>query len=264
MSNDYTEAALAMLRERCATVGAEIDYLPTVDSTNERAKALASGGAPHGSVVLADAQTHGRGRMGRSWFSPPGKNIYTSVILRPPTTKHLCALTMTMGVAVAGAVSPFLPTPATLEWPNDLFWGGKKLAGILTESAITGGRVEFVVVGIGIDVNETNFPSEIPATSMRLAAGREFDRIALLEVLYPLLEMWYNHFVAGGLEKIARAWRSRSDIFGRVVTLSRSGAPPISGIARKITEDGALVVETERGIETIHSGEVTGDPAGIG
>ncbi|RMD99355.1 MAG: biotin--[acetyl-CoA-carboxylase] ligase [Deltaproteobacteria bacterium] len=161
-------------------------------------------------------------------------------------------------------MSPFLPTPATLEWPNDLFWGGKKLAGILTESAITGRRVEFVVVGIGIDVNETNFPAEIPATSMRLAAGREFDRILILEVLYPLLEMWYNHFVAGGLEKIARAWCSRSDIFGRGVTFFRPGTPPISGIAREITKEGALVVETERGIETIHAGEVTGDPTGMG
>ena len=194
--------------------------------------------------------------MGRAWFSPPGRNIYTSIVLRPPPAEWICALTMTMGVAVAESVGRFLSVPVSLDWPNDLVAEGGKLAGILTESASMGERLEFVIVGIGIDVNGDDFPPGIAATSMERLEGKRFDRTAILEVLYPTVEMWYKDFIAGALEKIAGAWHSKSDIFGREVTVSEPGGAPVRGIAREITEEGALVVETEAGLEIVRSGDV--------
>src|SRR5262249_21329770 len=134
--------------------GKKIHYFPDLDSTNRVAYKLAADGAAEGEVVLAETQTRGKGRLGRSWFSPPGLNLYLSVILRPklaPSDAPL--LTLVSAVALADTVQRFLGMSPAIKWPNDILVGGKKLAGILTESSVDSQRLHFVVVGIGVNLN---------------------------------------------------------------------------------------------------------------
>src|SRR5512143_704887 len=158
--------------------------LAVTDSTNRVAMEMAENGAKHGTVVVADAQTAGRGRMGRRWVSPAGKNLYVSLLLRPSVpTVDAPQLALVAGIALADAVEE-VGVPAFLKWPNDLYCGGRKAAGILAEMASDPDGVRHVVIGVGLNVNmeETDIPSDLrdKATSLRIHAGRVFRRVDVL------------------------------------------------------------------------------------
>jgi BirA family transcriptional regulator, biotin operon repressor / biotin---[acetyl-CoA-carboxylase] ligase len=230
-------------------------------STNDEAAAWARAGAPHGAVVVADAQTRGRGRLGRRWHSPPGESLYFSVVLRPPIEPaRVPPITLAAGVAVAEAVAAAAELAPSLKWPNDvLAGGGRKLAGILTEMASQRDRVEHVVVGIGVNVNVAAFPDELAATatSLRLArAGREVDAAAFAATLCARLERWIDEFVARGAAPVVEAWRAYASFLGREIRVSTSGAP-LTGRAEDIAPDGALLLRAADGrLLRIHAGEI--------
>ncbi len=187
------------------TIGNDIRRFESLPSTNDTARELARAGAAHGTVVVADAQTRGRGTKGRSWHSPRGLGLYASFILRWDGPDGFRApfslLPLAAGLAAADAVRDAAGLEARLKWPNDLVHGRKKLGGILTEAVFAAGRPGFAVVGVGLNVNhgEADFPGGIreTATSIRLATGHESDREALLASLCLGLERWYNPLVQG-------------------------------------------------------------------
>src|SRR4051794_14278733 len=150
-------------------LGRAYRHLAECRSTNDEAAAWARAGAPHGALVIADAQTGGRGRLGRTWHSPPGENLYFSTVLRPEIPPHRAPpLTLAVGVALADAVRE-AGCDAQLKWPNDLLLDGKKVAGILTEMTTSGGRVEFVVIGIGVNLDARAFPAELDGRATSIA-----------------------------------------------------------------------------------------------
>jgi BirA family biotin operon repressor/biotin-[acetyl-CoA-carboxylase] ligase len=176
-------------------------------STNDEAAAWARAGAPAGAVVTAETQTRGRGQQGRAWHSPPGASLYLSVVLRPPLAPvKLPPLTLAVGVALAETAALFGVTPS-LKWPNDLLLDGKKAAGILSESACQGGRLEHVIVGIGVNLNVAEFPPELAeiATSLGRVRGAAVDRAEFVARLCERLELWHDRFVAG--DDVIGAWK---------------------------------------------------------
>ena len=155
-------------------LGRTFHYFQEIDSTNARARELAERGAAEGEIVVAETQTHGRGRLGRRWESPPLGNLYVSIILRPRMApRHAPQITLTAAVALVETVNRFLPARASIKWPNDILVEGRKLAGILTEAACNAERIEYVVLGIGLNVNcsAAAMPEELRARAQVLATG---------------------------------------------------------------------------------------------
>jgi BirA family biotin operon repressor/biotin-[acetyl-CoA-carboxylase] ligase len=221
--------------------------LGEVDSTQTEARRLAETGAPEGTVVRAEHQTRGRGRLGRDWVDEPGSALLASIILRPPVeVPRLPQLSLVAGIAVAEAIGEASGLPVAVAWPNDLLIRGLKVAGILAESfAGSGGAGAVVILGIGINVNQTRFPEELEsrATSLALEAGHLLDRERLLTAVLEHLETWYRRWVAEGFGPIREAWRRGSVTLGRRVTTDGGAA----GIAEDLAEDGALLVRTDAG-----------------
>jgi BirA family biotin operon repressor/biotin-[acetyl-CoA-carboxylase] ligase len=245
-----TEAALRAALPQHRRFGCVLEVHPVIDSTNNAARALAEAGAPEGTAVIADEQTAGRGRQGRTWFSPPERNLYLSVVLRPKVAAARAPLvTLVVAVALAEAVRREGLAPR-LKWPNDLLLEGRKAAGILTEMSARGGEVAWVVAGIGLNVNmdRVHFPAALAerATSLRIAAGRDLERPALCAAILGELEQWTARFYAEGADPVLAAWRSLSTTLGRRVRVREGGAAAL-GLARDVDGDGALLVETEAG-----------------
>ncbi|MEW6721025.1 MAG: biotin--[acetyl-CoA-carboxylase] ligase [Thermodesulfobacteriota bacterium] len=235
--------------------------LDVTDSTNSRAMALAEDGAPHGTVVVADSQTGGRGRQGRRWISPPGVNIYVSLLLRPDLPNaRVPALSLMAGIALADATDRE-GVPALLKWPNDLYLGERKAAGILVETAFDAGRLRYAVVGAGINVNlpEEAIPGELrgKATSMRIRAGRVFDREAVLAAFLDAFAERYRQYLAGGFPAVHADWARRDFLRWRRVLLSRPGGEAW-GTAQGVDEEGALRFRPDgtAAIERVHGGEI--------
>jgi BirA family biotin operon repressor/biotin-[acetyl-CoA-carboxylase] ligase len=250
----------AMLTTR--VFGRNLVLLPRTGSTNDVAKELAARSAPAGTVVLADEQTAGRGRLGRHWSAPAGTCLLCSILFRPdlaPTQAQ--SLTMLCAAAAADAVEQVAGLPVSLKWPNDLIvksqnW--RKLAGILTETGVIGERVSFVVVGIGINVNVT--PRELPtlapdATSILAETGREVDRVRLLAVLLAGVEDRYTQLEAG--ESPHAEWTARLATLGeRVEVITSEGT--IAGVAESVDRRGALLLRTPDGeLHRLIAGDVT-------
>lgn len=230
-------------------------------STNADAAALAEAGAPEGVVVLADQQTAGRGRLGRSWSSPPGAGIYASVLLRPdPRAARL--LSIAAGVAIAEAIEGVTGLAPALKWPNDVYLGGReahaarKVAGILAEGGMSGGEA-WVVVGFGINVLPATLPPHLPrATSLETELGRPVDRGELLASCLARLAQRYRDLQDGRRASVLDAWRSRAaSTFGRRVEWDDGGIA-LAGVAADLDDDGGLIVETVAGVARIVSGEV--------
>ena len=243
-------------------LGRERVHLAACASTNDEAARLASGGAAHGTVVTADAQHAGRGRMGRSWHSPPGENLYLSCVLRPPLQPgRAAAVTLATGLGVWDAVRETGVQPA-LKWPNDVRVDGRKIAGILTEMSTRGSRLQHLVAGIGVNLQTRDFPPHLAAaaTSLRLL-GVAVDRERFVARLLASLEPWLERFFAGGVPAIADAWLARAELSR--VRGSVAGRF-IEGRAVGLDPDGCLVVEDEAGMRhAIRSGEVVDTaPAG--
>lgn len=242
--------------------GHSFRYHDEIESTNLEARALAVKGAPEGTVVVAEAQSAGRGRLGRRWTSPAGKGLLFSVILRPPLPmSEAPLLTIVAAAAAAEAIEKHVPAQVAIKWPNDLFIGDRKVGGILMEVSGEQDDVDWVVVGIGLNVN-TEY-SELPvalrrtATSLKMASGDVIDRSEVLAALLLSLEAQYKAALRGGFETALTAFRERDYLLSRTISVeTRQG--PVTGAAAGIDDRGALLVELpHRRIRSFHSGDVS-------
>ncbi|MDE2058729.1 MAG: biotin--[acetyl-CoA-carboxylase] ligase [candidate division NC10 bacterium] len=243
-------------------IGTAIHLFQEVESTNDEAAVLADRGETEGMIVIAERQYRGRGRLGRQWESPMGLGLYFSVILRPPIPPQGAPVLALMG-AVAGAEAIERTTGFTtaLKWPNDLILHGRKVGGILGEMAAEGSRILYVILGIGINVNqtETDFAGELRQTagSLRVEAGYPIDRTAVVRSLCERLDGWYERFLCDGPQPILEQVRRRCLTLGRMV-VARSGDEEVSGFAVELDGKGRLVIRDARG--TLHhlvAGDVT-------
>ena len=227
-------------------LGMPLEYRETTASTNDDAAALGRQGAPEGTTVIADAQTRGRGRRGRTWVSPPNKNLYVSVLLRPPIAPWLAPqLAIVAGLGALQAVRKWLPG-AVLKWPNDVLVGVRKLCGVLTEMTTRDeDAVDFVVVGIGINVNATeeDFPPELRsiATSLRVELGRTVDREAVAADLLEELGREYDRYLASGFSAVRARWEAACGTLGRTVEVD-TGSERFTGVAIGLSDAGHLRV----------------------
>jgi BirA family biotin operon repressor/biotin-[acetyl-CoA-carboxylase] ligase len=240
-------------------VGRVIHWFEEIGSTNDRAKELADEGAEHGEVVVAEAQTSGRGRRGRGWVSPARRNLYFSVVLRPDLPPSRASeLTLVGSVAICDALRQ-AGVEAGIKWPNDLLVSGRKIAGILTELAAEPDKVQWVVLGAGINVNarREDFPDELRggATSLLLERGQAAPRVLFAAACFTALETWLDRHDEEGFAVIREAWRERSVTLGREVTVQVDGRELV-GRAEDIDEAGALLVRTTAGLERVLSGDV--------
>jgi len=232
-----------------------------VDSTNSVAMQLGEEGEPHGAVVLAEEQTAGRGRAGRSWISEKSAGIHCTVLLRPPIPPaHAPLLTLVAGLAARDAAAEELETAPDIRWPNDLLVNGRKFSGILTEMHAEPDRVHYAVVGIGMNVNQTKMPPELEgtATSLRMETGKIHSRLELLIRLLRYLDRYYNQFVAEGAGPILRRFAEVSSYYeGKRVRIS-TAAGSFTGITAGLDPSGVLRVARDdgRGIEPVISGDV--------
>jgi BirA family transcriptional regulator, biotin operon repressor / biotin---[acetyl-CoA-carboxylase] ligase len=249
-------------RLSCPEFWKAFHYYSIIDSTNVRAAELAEQGAPHGTVVCADEQTRGRGRLGRIWVSPPGVNLYLSLLLRPPLPPHLAPqLTAVTAVALAEAVEETAGVRAGLKWPNDLMLGGKKAAGILAEMSSDLDRLRHVVVGVGLNVNggPASFPEEIRerATSLLIETERTHARVAILARFLDAFSESYRAFLLDGLGRLLPGWERRDILKGKRVLL-RSRDEEVPGTVAGMDAAGALlfIPEGADGAERIVSGEI--------
>jgi BirA family biotin operon repressor/biotin-[acetyl-CoA-carboxylase] ligase len=242
--------------------GRTLHVLAHTTSTNDDLKALAARGVPEGTVVLADQQTHGRGRQGRTFASPAGVGIYLSVLLRPTIAlEQLPQLTLVAAVATADVITAVCGLPVALKWPNDVEVGGKKVAGILTEAVLRAGEPAVVIIGIGINVNTTlaQLPPALHerVTSLALASGAPVSRPQLIPRLLSSLEDCYDTFQQSGMAAIILRWQDYGRLHGRAVQFSE-GPEILSGHAIGLDADGALVVQKADGTRhRIISGDVT-------
>jgi BirA family transcriptional regulator, biotin operon repressor / biotin---[acetyl-CoA-carboxylase] ligase len=254
---------VASVREllTCKRLGSSFHYFAEVSSTNTRARELAGQGAAEGEIVIAESQTHGRGRLGRRWESPPGRNLYLSVILRPQLPPRLAPqITLTAAVALVETVAAFLTRPAVIKWPNDILVGGRKLAGILTEAACDAARVDYVVLGIGLNVNYRveSMPEELGsrATSLSHLNGKDVSRESVLARLIQDLDRCYGELEENGFESLRPRWEAHFGSRGRLVRVEIGGVT-LTGRALGIDREGALLVLDEHGeCRTIFAGEV--------
>jgi BirA family biotin operon repressor/biotin-[acetyl-CoA-carboxylase] ligase len=241
-------------------LGRVVHWYEQLGSTNDRAKELAEEGAEDGEVVVAEAQTAGRGRRGRTWASPSRKNLYFSVVLRPDLSPTRAPeLTLVASVAICEALRQ-AGVDARIKWPNDLLASDRKIAGILTELSADPDQVHWVVLGVGVNVNARaeDFPEEVRpgATSVLLERGQAAPRALFAAACFTALEEWLDRYAEGGFAAVRGAWRDRSATLGREVSV-RVGERDIIGIAEDVDEAGALLVRTSAGVERILSGDVS-------
>lgn len=237
-----------------------VHLFSSAGSTNDVARTLAEGGAPAGTVVLADEQTAGRGRGGKGWSSPPGLGVWLSMVLRPPSLAAPGLLPILVGLAAADALDAFVrPAQVAIKWPNDLQLAERKLAGILCEGSWDSGRPGYVVAGIGINVLHSidDFPPELreTATSLRIAAGWGPPRVDVAGTVAGALMRRVSHPPAELGGALLEALRGRDALLGRAVRVT--GAEAVTGTAMGVSPAGALLVRTEAGaLRSIRSGTV--------
>lgn len=249
---DDISAALTHAAARLQPLGGQVLWYPEIASTNDVAAVLAERGAGEGMVVLADMQTAGRGRFGRSWASPAGAGIYASIVFRPDAAAARL-LTIAAGVAVAEGIARASGLETDLKWPNDVQCAGRKLAGILAERG-----AHHVVLGFGVNVWRAVYPPDVRAraTSIEFEIGRPVDRALVLTECLAALSSRYRDLRTGRESAVLAAWRERAaSMLGRRVEWDSAGGV-LSGVAERVDDDGALLVRTETGLVRIISGEV--------
>lgn len=240
--------------------GKIIHYRET-DSTNSKAKELAESGYPEGTIVIAENQLIGRGRMNRKWFSPPGAGIYMSVILRPvlsPTDSPM--ITIMTAAALADALAT-IDLSVQIKWPNDILLNGKKLSGILSEMDTERDLINYIILGVGINVNtpHTILPDDIKntATSIMIETGRSFDRVNILKTFLKYLEQYYEYLKREDFYNILAKWKECSNVIGRKIRVDLPNEF-YTGKAVDISRNGALLLEDTNGtIVSIVSGDVS-------
>jgi BirA family biotin operon repressor/biotin-[acetyl-CoA-carboxylase] ligase len=245
-------------------LGQTLHCLDVVVSTSDVARELAEEGAAHGELVVAERQTGGRGRRGRTWASPPGLNLYFSAVLRPDLPPQRASeITLAASVALCHAVRQ-AGVPARIKWPNDLVVGGRKLAGILTELAADPDRVEWVVLGVGVNLNAlpADFPEEVRAgaTSLAMERGQPVPRALFAAAALALLEEWLDRLEGEGFAPVREEWRALSDTLGREVRVAVDGRE-VEGVAEDVDETGALLVRSGGALVRVLSGDVASPEA---
>lgn len=245
---DLAEARQGLETKR---LGVKFHYFSETDSTNSQARRLAEAGAVEGEIVVAEAQSQGRGRLGRVWQSPPLANLYLSILLRPNLPAvNAPQITLMAAVALAETVEFFLGRAVAIKWPNDIFFEGKKLAGILTEAACDSERVQYVILGIGLNVNYSvhAMPAELRARATSLAQlnGHPVVRESVLRRLIQDLDRCYGELETAGFEALRARWEARFIWRGRRVRVEL-GDQTLTGRALGIEPGGALIVEADDG-----------------
>jgi BirA family transcriptional regulator, biotin operon repressor / biotin---[acetyl-CoA-carboxylase] ligase len=255
--------AIARVSVRAGAMGECMYWLDSTRSTNDAAARLAESGADEGTTVVAEMQTAGRGRHGRVWFSPPGAGLYVSVIVRPATAmttgdNPASLLTLASGVAIAEAVRAVTGLPAEIKWPNDVLIGGRKLAGILAESTVQGGMLQFVVIGFGVNLQPAAYPSELAqrATSIEAETSRPADRALMLAEILAALGERYAELRAGRFDAILSAWRRLAPSSSAAPVEWDSPRGVVRGHAEGIDDQGALLVRVGGRIERLVAGEI--------
>lgn len=251
-------------------VGCQIHIFDKLSSTNETAHELATAGADEGTVVITESQTSGKGRRGRPWFSPAGRNIYTSIILRPLISpEEAPKLTLVAAVALAEAIIDSLKVYGVhspgIKWPNDILINQKKCAGILTEMKINSEGLNFVIIGIGINVNMDlcDIPTELKtlATSLSIEANSTLSREAILQSLYSKIENWYKRYLLEGFLPVKERWEVLSAIKGTFVRAASSVDGMHSyeeGEAMGLDDEGELLIEKKDGtVLAVRTGDIT-------
>ena len=238
-------------------------YFPSVNSTNYVAKALAYHGATDGTIVVAEEQDSGKGRLERNFYSPRGKGIWFSVVLRPKFLPHEAPkCTLMAAVAVAEAMNRF-NLKAQIKWPNDIMFDGRKIVGILTEMTCELSKVTYIVTGIGINVNisREEFPEELRSVAASLSEmnGENLSRVKFFRAVLEELDKLYRTVNSSDFAKVFALWRKYNITLGkniRVIPADNSGEI-FSGKAIDLDTEGALIVETARGLRTVYAGDVS-------
>lgn len=264
LPSDFAEA-IDRVRPRLGPLASSILFFSTIGSTNDVASALASGGGAEGAVVIADAQTAGRGRQGRRWFSPPGTGLYVSLVLAPARAKlaperATSLVTLAAGVALAEAIETATGLRPDIKWPNDLLVGPRKVAGILAEGGAGPSRAtESIVVGYGINVGPMAFAAELSdrATSLESELGRRVDRAMLCAETLAACATRYGDLLVGRFDAILNAWCDRAPGSRGAAVAWDTPSGPQSGITAGIDDRGALLVRTGDRMERIVGGELT-------
>ena len=239
--------------------GKTVHFARETDSTNLWIKRLAKEGASEGTLALAEFQSAGRGRLGRSWEVPEGTSVMMSILLRPKfEPQYAPTLTLVMGMAVAKAVKS-LGFDVSIKWPNDVVVSHKKICGILTEMGVRDGKIDYAVIGVGINVNIKEFPEEMAdkATSLYLESGKEFDRSQIPGLVMEAFEEYYEKFAAAcDLSGLKEEYESILANYNQPVRVLAK--EPYEGVARGITDGGELLVEkTDGTIVAVSAGEVS-------
>lgn len=241
-------------------LGSEVRFLKETESTNRDVDAAAQAGAAEGLLIMADSQTAGRGRMTRTWFSPPGANLYFSLLLRPDVDLAVApSLPLVVGLAVAEAIVACAPALLPkIKWPNDILVNGKKICGILCELQTKQGNMDYIVVGIGVNVNLTadQIPVELHerATSVLIENGEPLKREQLLAAILNRLEPIYDNWRAFGFKPLVQNINALDALRGVSIRVDHAGSP-LEGIASGIQDDGSLLLQTTKGPVPIYSGE---------
>ena len=228
--------------------GRKIVYHRTIGSTNDEARRLALAGAPEGTLVIAEEQTAGRGRLGRQWLAPAGSSLLMSLLFRPPLAPHQAQrLTMICSLAVCEAISRLTGLPAEIKWPNDILIQGKKAGGILTELGVEGSRLEYAIVGMGLNVNlDPAALPEIPApiTSLSYELGQPISRLELLQAILKGIETRYQRLQEG--ESPYQEWAGHLLTLHKYITISMPGEQ-VEGWTEEVDADGALILRLRDG-----------------
>ncbi|MCX5848892.1 MAG: biotin--[acetyl-CoA-carboxylase] ligase [Deltaproteobacteria bacterium] len=227
-------------------IGHQLHYYEEIGSTNDEAFRLGSAGAPEGTALIAESQSAGKGRLQRSWHSPEGANIYTSIILRPDIEPaEAPQISILAGVAVAEVLNDYCPDKIKLKWPNDVLIDGKKVCGILSQVKTSASVVDFIVLGMGINVNinYNQFPEEIRgmATSLVVETGHKISRLELIISLYEKLTKWYMQLLQNGFGPIKERWLSLAPMIGQMVQVMFR-EEEVSGRATGLDDDGSLIL----------------------
>jgi BirA family transcriptional regulator, biotin operon repressor / biotin---[acetyl-CoA-carboxylase] ligase len=243
-------------------IGWQVRYFREVDSTQRVAAELARSGASQGTVIIAERQSAGRGRLSRTWHSPGGVNLYMTVILRPRMPlAEVSQLSLVAGVAVAQALEAIAPGLVALKWPNDIWLRQRKTGGIIAEAVTDAAHsLLCVLLGIGLNLNlgSKDIPPELSgkATSVLIATGRKCDRVQFADRLFNLLDLRFKEVEAGGFSAVRNVYERYFALSGRKVTV-RDGHMATTGIVRGIDADGALILETGNGLNRILTGDVS-------
>lgn len=254
---DDLSLANAYVRDADNRLKFKVHYVENCSSTQDIAETLAEQGVPEGTLVLAERMTKGRGRMGRRWVADVG-GLWFTLILKPKFIKGLQLLSLAAGLSVALSVRSFLGIEAKVKWPNDVIYNERKLAGVLVESKVEADVIKYVLLGIGLNVNN-NLPQDLKQTAITLKdlVGYNIPRIPLLKLILKYIDKYYDLLIKGLYKKISDDWEKCSSTVGRYVKVCTVNGEVLEGIAEGINDDGSLVLRLRNGSKiSIYAGDV--------